>query len=365
MSDLDAAPSRRETIEAAFDAVTEEADAPAVAAAPEPSTTEDATATESGDASTAAPEPVKAKSVTPTARGEGGKFQKAEPSKSGKAGVVPPAPTILPQAAALKPPQSWKPAAREKWGALPKEVQEEAVRHDKEVHKVMQESAEARKNWGAFQAAVAPYEGMIRAEGGDPIRSAVNLYQTAMALRTAPAQHKAGIVRDIIRTFGVDIDMLSAALSGQPAPQQQAQAAHFQDPRVDQLLSRLQQAEQSRSQSVAEQGNQAVSEFSQNAEFYEDVRHDMADLMELATKRNVALTLEQAYNRAVANHPEVSQVMEQREAAKRANALQASTQRSRAASSSLRSQPGGAVNGTPQPVGRRAMIEAAFDEHGL
>jgi hypothetical protein len=82
-----------------------------------------------------------------------------------------------------------------------------------------------------------------------------------------------------------------------------------------------------------------VEAFTSTAEFMDDVREDVADMMELASRRGVALTLEDAYNRACKLHPEVSQVLQQREAAKAANALQASTQRARAASSSVRSQP--------------------------
>ncbi len=363
--------SRREAISAAFEAA--EVPAP-MEAAPAP--------VEAVDASPA-PEPAEDKrTAAERARDEAGRFAKARGPKvtikpsltkpPEKAAEVKPTPAAAPKqgtptatlppapgetSVALKAPASWKPAAREKWAALPPDVQQEAVRVDREVRQTMQESAEARKSWSQFQAVVAPYREMIHAEGGDALASAANLFQTAAQLRTAPAPQRAKLVADIVRAFGVDIGMLDQALAGQgqapQQPQHQAQQQPFKDPRFDELMERIQSGQRQKT-------TQEVEDFGASHEFYEDVRQDMADQLELAARRKVALSLEDAYSRACKLHPEVSGVLEQREKAKAVNATQASTQRSRAAASSVKSKPAGPAS-TPAPSGRRGQLEAAMD----
>jgi hypothetical protein len=104
----------------------------------------------------------------------------------------------------------------------------------------------------------------------------------------------------------------------------------------------------------------SVQEVAQE-EFFEDVRQDMADLIEVAQRRGVALTLKDAYTRAVGLHPEISKVVSQRAAAA-ARTPAGATQRARAASSSVRSSPAVQPKGDRE-VGHdmRADLEAAMD----
>jgi cell fate (sporulation/competence/biofilm development) regulator YlbF (YheA/YmcA/DUF963 family) len=47
--------------------------------------------------------------------------------------------------------------AREKWAALPREVQEEAIRAENEAKAEIRQRAEAHKNWERFQQAAEPF----------------------------------------------------------------------------------------------------------------------------------------------------------------------------------------------------------------
>ncbi len=246
-----------------------------------------------------------------------------------------------PPAETLKAPPNWKPAAREKWAALPAEVQQEAIRVDREVRQVMQETAEFRKHHQAFQAAVGPFEGMIRAEGGEPMQAIGSLLQTAAALRTAPAHHKAQIVAQIVKTYGVDVRALDAALVGEAPPEGQQGQGGYQDPRVDQLLAQINQAKQAQAQSVSQRTAQTIQDFAAKSEFFEDLREEMGDIMRVRGERGIAMSLEDAYNHALKLHPEISGIVEQRAAAEKARNANASTQRVRNAASSVKSQPAG------------------------
>ena len=52
---------------------------------------------------------------------------------------------------------------------------------------------------------------------------------------------------------------------------------------------------------------------SQN-EFYNDVRSDMADLLDMAANRGRQMSMQDAYNTACAAHPQISKVMAGRQA---------------------------------------------------
>jgi hypothetical protein len=376
----------REALASAFDTAAEETD-----------TTETTSAPAEVEAVEAAPEPVEVAEPIETTeaatkadrvRDEKGKFTKAQADATSikaalKAAAKPAAPVdpkaaVKPDAAtapttepkpeaakveAVKAPQSWKPAAREHFAKLPAEVQAEVIRRERETATAMQEAAPARKFHQEFQSVVAPYMGMIQAEGAEPMKAVANLLQTAAALRTAPPAHKAQLVANMVRTFGIDISALDAALAGQPSQHAAPTQSQGVDPasiaaRVQQQV--MQQLQAQRQAALQQKSATDVEAFGQAREFFEDLREDMADLLQSAHRRGVALTLEDAYNRAARMHPEISQVLSQREAAKAANATQASTQRARAAASSVRSQPASAPKGA-QPQDLRSQLLANWD----
>lgn len=271
-----------------------------------------------------------------------------------QAAGTPEAPTTTeaqkPTAPVVKAPQSWRPEVREQWANLPPAVQAEVARREKEVGTALQESAAARKGWDSFREVVGPYEALIRAEGGEPLKAVGSLLQTAAALRTAPPAMKAKLVANIIQQYGVPVDVLDAALSGQTPAAPAQGAAQALDPEA-----LLQQFEQRVFQRIQGQQQQALTAKAQQeaeafisggeAEFIDEesggvrIRDLMANFLDAAGRSGVRLSLKDAYDRACSLHPEVSKVLEQRKAAQTATASQAATQRAKAAASSVRSQP--------------------------
>ena len=288
-----------------------------------------------------------------------------------KAAAAPPAVAAPPVAGPEdRAPQSWKPAARETWAKLPVEARQEVMRREREVSVAMQESAEARHLASSVRDTVNPYLGMIRAEGGEPLQVIGNLLQTAAALRTAPPQHKAQLVAQLIKGYGIDVGMLDAILVGQapPAGQPQAQAPRpeqFRDPRLDQIIEQQRRA-------IADNTRRSVETFATKHEFYEDVRETMADILDLNDRQNEArarrgeqqvdMDLETAYSRAVQLDPQLSKVVAQREAAKAAQTGAQATARSRRASSSVASSPVGAVTGKKREGSLRDDLEDSLED---
>lgn len=268
--------------------------------------------------------------------------------------ATPPTPPVQ-ETPKVRPPASWKPTAREGWEKVPAEIQQEVIRRERETAIALQESAEARQAYSRLKEVVTPYDSLFKAEGVEPIQGISNLMRTTAALMVGAPATKAQIVANVIRQYGVDIGMLDQALQGIQAPEgQQAyqpppQPQQFRDPRVDALLAQQEAA-------ISRQADEQVSEIEQE-EFFWDVKDDMADILTLAAQRGLHMTAKDAYNRAVALHPEVSRVIEQRRAAANQNA---STQRAMAASSSVRGQPA-AAPAAPSSASLRDDLERAFD----
>lgn len=246
-----------------------------------------------------------------------------------------------PEQVAMKAPQSWKPAAREAWAKLPPEAQQEVLRREKEMATGLQELAPVRKFKAEFEQVVSPYISVLQASGTPPIQAIGNLLQTASALQMGTGQQKAAVVASIIKSYGVDVESLAAALDGQGGPVQQA-AAVDPDAIARQVRERvLQQIQQQRQSALTEGANRELEEFSQKAEFLEDLRPRMRRLMLAALEDGEHMSLQQAYDLAASTHPEISGIMKQREEAKAVANARASTQRTRDAASSIKGQPTG------------------------
>lgn len=269
---------------------------------------------------------------------------------------------IQPPADALKPPQSWKPDMRERWGTLSKEVQGEILRREKEITQGLQEASESRRFHQAFNQVAAPYQAYIAMRGGNPLAAFGDHLRTATLLRHGTDQEKAAAIAGAIGEYGINVQLLDAALAarlrGQPMPgggQQQGQ--QFRDPRVDALLA--QQDEAART-AVGEE----IAAFAGDAknEFYQDVKMEMADLLEFNAQRGVKMTIQQAYDKACKNSDSIQATLTAR---KQATDAAAANKKVAAARAAVTGGPGLAAPaaGVPAKTGdsMRDDLTAAID----
>jgi len=322
----------------------------------------------------AAPSTETAEEKTARQRDEKGRFAKAAEDKvailtpsENKTPVQPTPPTDTPVVEAVKAPASWKALAREEWGKTPPAIQQEVLRRERETSVALEQSAEARQGHQRFREILAPYEPMLRSQGTDPYQAVQGLLQTAAALATAPVQQRATILAGLIKTYlpgRESMEVLDSTLSGilQGQPVQQA-PQYAPDPRVDEIYQTIQQARAQQAQTLEQQAAEGVRAV-QGEEFFGDVKLIMADMLEVAGKQGIALTPGEAYTRATLIHPDVSKVLEQRQAAKHAANPLGSTARARAAASSVRGSPATAPSSAVQPDDLRGVLEAAFDRAG-
>jgi len=371
MSTEEAETTLHDDLAAAYDSVTESEPAPSTPSSSTTSTESEAVKesapTESGrarDESGKFAAKPKAGAVQPNGAakpsqsdGEGAAAHEAsQPAKGVAAPVAQPT---------LKAPQSWKPAAREKWASLPPEVQADAVRREREIETAQREAAGASKGYAEFQRTVAPFEAMIRAEGSTPMQAVESLLRASVALRTAPPGHKAQMIAAMVHQYGVPIEALDAALAGQPMPQEQQQAQQFRDPRVDDMIARAKQEQSARDQRLVSEATGTIDAFADSHEFFADVLPDFEMLYEAMARRtpNVEPDFETVYDRAIAMNPEIGAIVAQRKAAESAATSQGATQRARQAASSIRSRPTvSAGNSDTRTRDLRSDIEAAMEE---
>lgn len=358
----------RETLEAAYAEVGTESPAPA---APE----------ETGRPETDAPEPVRdtapteesATDAKPAAepsgerkRGPDGKFLKTkaeiqaetakpdQPTEAIEAKPDEPPPESRPTA---KAPESWKPIAREHWAKLPADVQQEVVRREREITLTLQQTAQQRKLAEHFTESIRPFEAMIRAENRDPVTAASELFATAAMLRMGSPVQKAQLVANMVKNFGIPVEALDAALVGEQIPDEDSKLQRLLDQRlapVNEFITEVKSLKQQRQEKAGSEVMSEIEQFSQNPanEFFDDVREEMADLMEFASKRGRPLTLKQAYDKATALNPEISKVLEQRKAADIA--------KKREAAASLPSSPPPQSGAKPGNGSLRDDLENAF-----
>lgn len=290
----------------------------------------------------------------------------------------------------LKAPSSLKAAAREVFSQAPRVLQEDMIRIDREVRQVMQESAGARQFASQFKETIAPYVGMIRAEqrgrAFDPLEAISAVMDTAVALRTGHPAAKVKLLGEMIDTYGVPPDQLIAqVLKGYrgdlkqldeavtrlmeghapaAAPQRQQPQQEFRDPRLDRFLQERDQQDEARKREVFQQGKAEVDGFAAKAEFYEDVRADMARLIAVAHQGGEQMSLQEAYDTALAlpKHKGIQGVLAQRAQAQAVVEKQKKAARARAAGSSVRGSPTGTAAPEPATNSRRAALESAMSD---
>ena len=307
-------------------------------------------------------------------RDENGKFKPKEaaepPAQELQDQGMQPGPKSGPKNHPDRAPQAWRPEVREHWAQLPEPVRAEIARREPEHARFIQESSEARKTAETLMRTIAPYEAFIRAENSNPIQAIDNLMSTAARLRTGTAPELAQMVAGLVKQFGVGrfgngfIEQLDSALAGQAPVQDPQQAAIEQvlNQRlapVQQMLTQFQQAQLAQQQQVATSAQNEVADFLSKAEFGEDVREDMADLMETATRRGQNLSLAEAYKKACLMNDNVRSVIAQRVRAQGAQQGTQAAQKARSAAVQVSgSAPMGALKQDPTDV--RSAIEAAI-----
>lgn len=266
----------------------------------------------------------------------------------------------------LKAPMGWTPNERESWSKVPRHLQERILAREREMATAVANTSEARKLHEHFKQMAQAYAPVLAAEGvKEPMQAVESLFQTVASLRMGSPAQKAAEVARIVQQYGVDIQALDSALVGQtPQGGSNTELEALLEQKlapVNQFMQTIDQLQQQQLQTGQQQAQDQITEFAKNAEFLNDVREDMADIIDLAAKRGVTLSLEDAYKRACAAHPEIAAVQAQREQDKRIKGDQDSLAAKQAAASSISGKQIG-TGGGQREMTLREQIASAWDD---
>jgi hypothetical protein len=271
------------------------------------------------------------------------------------------------QSSTLPAPTTWKPEARELFKSLPAQVQQEVVRRERDVARFVQETAEIRQHFNSFIDTCRPYSQLIALDGGDPMKTFGEYLKTGAVLRLGTPYEKAQAIAQAVKQFDVNVNALDNALAqlygGQPQQHPQMQPQQYKDPRLDELITQIQQTKAERDQELEQNQLREIETFRADPknEFFNDLRSDIADLLEINARRGVRMTLPEAYERAAAMNPNISKVMQQRRLQEGAVRQKQLIDQKRRAVTGAPGAPLPQTNGSGGSL--RDTLSAAFDAH--
>ena len=126
---------------------------------------------------------------------------------------------------------------------------------------------------------------------------------------------------------------------------------------VNQMMDQMNQQQQYQHQQQAQAAGQQIAQF--NGEFMEDLRMDMADMIDMAAARGRNMSLEEAYDIAASSHPEISKIIHQRESDAMLTGQAENITHKRNAASSIKSTGAAPMSGGDLSI--REELEAAWN----
>lgn len=320
---------------------------------------DDADAEEEGDAGESGEEDAE--------EGDGGDHADEDEERTGKSADDASASSAESDAEA-RAPVSWRPSAREVWKDLPPAAKEEVLKREREIQQGLEQASQARRFTEQFHQMVRPFEGIMKAEGArNPLEGVQSLLQTGAALSMGQQSVKAQTIANLIKHYGVDIETLDGILAGeQPQNTEEAKIQQMLDQRlkpVQDLLGQVNQQRAQQSQGVQQQTQTEIQQFAADPknEFFNDVRNDMADILEMAARRGENMSLQDAYDRACYFNPEVRKVVQARGGtAPAGQPSKATMRRKRAAASSVSGRRSGGTAKASEDL--RSALEDAWED---
>ena len=310
----------------------------------------------------AAPEKVESAATeapTPPVKDGGEKSPPAASAPLAAGAAQVPAPQTAAPAVAAKPPRSWSAEAKAAFAALPEPVKQDVLRREKEISQGLEHAAPARKHYEAFSEVVKPFQPLFDAYGvQDPLPAIRELLTARATLEIGSPEQKAQFIANLVHEFGVDVTALDNFLvkRGPVQPFQPARPVQRPDYRQDPALAPLYaMAEQVKAAQAAKA--EAAVEAAAALPHFEEVREDMADVIESFAAAGKSISIESAYKRALAMNPDLEPAPAASPQITKSQA--AAILASRNAASSISGTP--RTGAKPTPTDRRSQIEAAWE----
>lgn len=265
----------------------------------------------------------------------------------------------------MKAPENWSLNDRSNWSKIPPDMQKVVTAREKEFADFKAEAAGFEQAHDFINSLQQNYAPILAAEGVNAPQAIKGLFEKVSQLRMGSPQQKAQAVATIISDYGIDIGALDSVLVGKPVQEsQQSEVQRLVQEQLAPMQNMMQQQQQQVQQQVQQRTQQAtdeVTQFAQGAEFLNDVRNDMADLLDMADKRGVSMSLQQVYDKACAIHPEISNIIAERTRSADLMTAQTTLAAKKAASTSLSGKQHGIPSVNTANMSIRDSIAAAWE----
>jgi hypothetical protein len=269
-------------------------------------------------------------------------------------------PPQSPQAAASDPaPASWKAEEKAEWATLSAKAKEAVKRREADMQRAFNTSTDARKFRDDFQRAVEPHTALLQKHNVQNVLAEVvaPILEIRSILEQGTPEQKAHAVHNMIKSFNVDVATLDGMLVNGPPANSAPPAPKFDPHAVPEFAPLFEMAQQM--QAMKEQQAEAAIAEVATLPHFDEVREDMADILESFSKRGKEISLTDAHRRAVAMRPDL-ELAAPAPAQITTSEAAAILARSRNAASTV----AGAPKSTPgaKPTTLRAQIESAMNE---
>lgn len=198
-------------------------------------------------------------------------------------------------------PSGWAPKARERWNEIPEDLRSEILRREEASAKGVRQLQEEVAPMRGFVNTLAPFIQEAASNAMDPAQYIGSVMVTERVLRTGNIDQKFEALLSIADTYKIPLREIINKSAGEEilkAPVQQ-----YQLPR--EIQQELEESRRWRQQQSSQASSNEISQFAKNNEFFEDVREDMAALLEAGR----ATDLKSAYEAAIWANPQTREVL--------------------------------------------------------
>lgn len=249
-----------------------------------------------------------------------------------------------PEAApAIDPPISWTAELKQRWAALPPEVQTYVAQRDKESHEAITRQGDVIKSFEPLTQTLEQFRDVYESYNLPPDRALAYLFSAERALRTDPLNS----LRELCAAYKVDpLDLVGEG------HQPQGEQPQRNDPRVaaiaaelDQVKSALMEQRRNEERSRFAGIQQELAEFAKDKPHYETVRVHMASLIQSGAAKDLADAYDMACNAVPTVRALIKAEEQKAEEAKRTKEAEEKTRSAKkAASVNLKGSPGQGTN---------------------
>ncbi len=254
-------------------------------------------------------------------------------------------------------PASWKKDKHALWAAMSPEQKEYAYQREEQMRSGVEPLLPKAQLADAISKVAEPYMNTIRGMNIDLPTAVKGLMEADHNLRTLPPQQKIQYFAGLARAYGIDLNATAGTQQGQGPVDPNFYAVQNELNSVrGEIASFKQQQEQRENQSML--GD--INKFAQKAEYFEEVRPTMIQLLQ----SGVAETLDDAYEKAIRLDSQIFDTVQARKQAELTTASitakNAAAKTAKAAAVSIKgSTPG--TRTTTKAQDRRSVIAEQFD----